>query len=56
MFLTHDPIFFAQLPKYCPGAGLNSENDGSPTLRFGESLDFALSFRPRDLFAWPTAL
>ena len=42
-------------PKYCPGAGLSSENDRSP-LRFGESLDFSLSFCGRDLLAWPTAL
>ena len=31
------------------------ENCGSPTLRFGERLDFYLSFCPRHSTAWPAA-
>jgi hypothetical protein len=38
--------------KYCPHTEPTLENCGSPTLRFGEALDFSLPFCLRDLFAW----
>ena len=42
--------------KYCPHTEPTLENCGSPTLRFGEALDFPLPFCPGDLFAWPATL
>jgi len=42
--------------KYCPHTEPTLESCGSPTLRFGEALDFSLPFCPRDLFAWPATL
>jgi hypothetical protein len=44
-----------KLPKYCPCTEPSVENCGSPTLRFGELLDFSLSFCPRHSAAWPAA-
>jgi hypothetical protein len=41
--------------KYCSRNEPSVENCGSPTLRFGEVLDFSLSFCPRHLAAWPAA-
>jgi hypothetical protein len=41
--------------KNYPRAERTPENCGSPTLRFGEALDFSLAFRPRDLSVWPAA-
>jgi hypothetical protein len=41
--------------KYCPCTEHTLENFGSPTLRFGERLDFSLSFCPRHATAWPAA-
>ena len=43
------------LSKYCPHTEPGVENCGSPTLRFGELLDFSLSFWPRHSPAWPAA-
>ena len=44
-----------KLSKYCPRTEPTVENCGSPTLRFGELLDFSLSFWPRHSAAWPAA-
>jgi hypothetical protein len=44
-----------KLSKYCPRTEPAIENCGSPTLRFGELLDFSLSFWPRHSAAWPAA-
>jgi hypothetical protein len=41
--------------KYCSRTGPSVENCGSPTLRFGEVLDFSVSFCPRHPAAWPAA-
>jgi len=41
--------------KYCSRNESSVENCGSPTLRFGELLDFSLSFRPRHPAAGPAA-
>ena len=41
--------------KYCPRTGPSVERCGSPTPRFGERLDFSLSFCPRHSTAWPAA-
>jgi len=41
--------------KYCPRTEPSVENCGSPTLSFGELLDFSLSFWPRQSVAWPAA-
>ena len=41
--------------KYCSGSEPSLENCGSPTLRFGEVLDFSLSFCLRHPAAWPAA-
>ena len=41
--------------KYCSRSEPSLENCGSPTLRFGELLDFSLSFCPRHSAAWPAA-
>jgi len=41
--------------KYCPRTEPSVENCGSPTLSFGELLDFSLSFWPRHSAAWPAA-
>ena len=43
------------LLKYCSRNEPSLENCGSPTLRFGEVLDFSLSFCPRHPAAWPAA-
>jgi len=43
------------LLKYCSGSEPSLENCGSPTLRFGEVLDFSLSFCLRHPAAWPAA-
>jgi hypothetical protein len=43
------------LLKYCPGGVSSLDNFSSPTLRFGEGLDFSLSFCLRHPAAWPTA-
>jgi len=40
---------------YCPRTEPSVENCGSPTLSFGELLDFSLSFWPRHSAAWPAA-
>ena len=45
-----------QPSKYCPHPEPTLENCGSPTLRFGEALDFSLSFCPRHLLARPATL
>jgi hypothetical protein len=39
----------------CPLTEASVENCGSPTLRFGELLDFSRSFCLRDCAAWPAA-
>jgi hypothetical protein len=44
-----------RLLKYCSRSKPSVENCGSPTLRFGEVLDFSLSFSPRHPAAWPAA-
>jgi hypothetical protein len=44
-----------RLLKYCSRAGSGVKNCGSPTLRFGEVLDFSLSFCPRHPATWPAA-
>ena len=44
-----------QPSKYCPRTEPILENCGTPTLRFGEALDFCLPFRPRHLVSWPAA-
>jgi hypothetical protein len=44
-----------RLLKYCSRNESSVENSGSPTLRFGERLDFSLSFCPRHSTAWPAA-
>jgi len=44
-----------RLLKYCSRNEPSVENCGSPTLRFGEVLDFSLSFCPRHSTAWPAA-
>ena len=44
-----------RLLKYCSRSEPSVENCGSPTLRFGEVLDFSLSFCPRHPAAWPAA-
>jgi hypothetical protein len=41
--------------KYCPRTEPSVDNSGSPTLSFGELLDFSLSFWPRHSAAWPAA-
>ncbi len=41
--------------KYCSRSKPSVENCGSPTLRFGEVLDFSFSFCPRHPAAWPAA-
>jgi hypothetical protein len=41
--------------KYCSRSEPSLENCGSPTLRFGEVLDFSLSFCLRHPAAWPAA-
>jgi hypothetical protein len=41
--------------KYCPRTEPSVENSDSPTLSFGELLDFSLSFWPRHSAAWPAA-
>jgi hypothetical protein len=41
--------------KYCSRNEPSVENCGSPTLRFGEVLDFSLSFCLRHSTAWPAA-
>jgi hypothetical protein len=41
--------------KYCSRSEPSVENCGSPALRFGEVLDFSLSFCPRHPAAWPAA-
>ena len=43
------------LLKYCSRSEPSLENCGSPTLRFGEVLDFSLSFCLRHPAAWPAA-
>jgi hypothetical protein len=45
-----------RLLKYCSRTEPSVENCGSPTLRFGEVLDFSLSFCLRHPAAWPAAL
>src|SRR5260370_32800107 len=44
-----------RLLKYCSRSEPSVENCGSPTLRFGEVLDFSLSFCPRHPAAGPAA-
>jgi hypothetical protein len=44
-----------KLSKYCPRTEPTVENCGSPILRFGELLDFSLSFWLRHSAAWPAA-
>jgi len=44
-----------RLLKYCSRNEPSVENCGGPTLRFGERLDFSLSFCPRHSTAWPAA-
>jgi hypothetical protein len=44
-----------ELSKYYPVTEPSVENCGSPTLRFGELLDFSLSFCRRHSAAWPAA-
>src|SRR4029079_18856753 len=44
-----------RLLKYCSRAEPSVENCSSPTLRFGEVLDFSFSFYPRHRVAWPAA-
>ena len=44
-----------RLLKYCSRTEPSVENCGSPTLRFGEVLNFSLSFCPRHPAAWPAA-
>ena len=44
-----------RLLKYCSRRRPSVENCGSPTLRFGEVLDFSLSFCLRHPAAWPAA-
>ena len=44
-----------RLLKYCSRAEPSVENCSSPTLRFGEVLDFSFSFYPRHCVAWPAA-
>jgi hypothetical protein len=44
------------LLKYCSRSEPSLENCGSPPLRFGEVLDFSLSFCLRHPAAWPAAL
>jgi hypothetical protein len=44
-----------QPSKYCPRTEPILENCGTPTLRFGEALDFCLPVRPRRLVSWPAA-
>jgi hypothetical protein len=41
--------------KYGPRTEPSVENCGITTLRFGEFLDFSLSFSPRHSAAWPAA-
>ena len=41
--------------KYCSRSEPSLENCGSPTLRFGEVVDFSLSFCLRHPAAWPAA-
>jgi hypothetical protein len=43
------------LLKYCSRTEPSLENCGSPTLRFGELLDFSFSFCPRHPAARPAA-
>ena len=44
-----------RLLKYCSGSEPSLENFGGPALRFGERLDFSLSFCERHPAAWPAA-
>jgi hypothetical protein len=44
-----------QPSKYCPRTEPTLENCGTPTLRFGEAVDFCLPFRPGHLVSWPAA-
>jgi hypothetical protein len=45
-----------QPSKYCRRREPTLENCGSPTLRFGEALNFSLSFCPRHLLTRPATL
>jgi hypothetical protein len=51
----YDDLLRRRPLKYCPRTEPSVENCGSPTLSFGELLDFSLSFWPRDSAAWPAA-
>jgi hypothetical protein len=51
---THS-IRCAWFSKYCPHTEPTVENCGSPSLGFGEPLDFSLSLPPRHSVAWPAA-
>ncbi len=44
-----------KLSKYCPYTERTVENCGSPSLGFGEPLDFSFSFRPGHSVAWSAA-
>ena len=42
--------------EYCPWTRIGIEDGGTPPMRFGKSLDLALSFCPFEFFPGPAAL